>query len=86
MKSYNVIELNNAHEAKVVISGLWPQPFFPPEILDSSSSTSSVVVQENGNATLSCHATGNPPPHISWVREDQKHITIDKRKKGTKAF
>ncbi|XP_047735814.1 lachesin isoform X2 [Hyalella azteca] len=56
----------------------------PPEILDSSSSTSSVVVQENGNATLSCHATGNPPPHISWVREDQKHITIDKRKKVTR--
>ena len=57
-------------------------PPVPPEILDGRSSASSLVVQENGNITLSCHAMGNPAPTIVWVREDKKPITIDRRKKG----
>nr|XP_045586042.1 lachesin-like [Procambarus clarkii] len=56
----------------------------PPVIVDELSSGSSVVVQENGNVTLTCHAEGNPPPRISWVREDQRHITLSKRRKVTK--
>lgn len=58
-----------------------PSPV-PPEIVDELSSGSSVVVQENGNVTLTCHAEGNPKPRISWVREDQRAITINKRSKG----
>ncbi|XP_045114036.1 lachesin-like [Portunus trituberculatus] len=56
----------------------------PPEIVDDLSSGSSVVVQENGNVTLTCHAEGNPKPRISWVREDQRPITISKRSKVVK--
>ncbi|KAK8382943.1 hypothetical protein O3P69_011478 [Scylla paramamosain] len=56
----------------------------PPEIVDDLSSGSSVVVQENGNVTLTCHAEGNPKPRISWVREDQRAITISKRSKVVK--
>ncbi|XP_071534807.1 lachesin-like [Panulirus ornatus] len=56
----------------------------PPVIVDELSSGSSVVVQENGNVTLTCHAEGNPEPRISWVREDQRHITLSKRRKVVK--
>ncbi|XP_042210155.1 lachesin-like [Homarus americanus] len=56
----------------------------PPVIVDELSSGSSVVVQENGNVTLTCHAEGNPEPKISWVREDQRHITLSKRRKVSK--
>ncbi|XP_066957408.1 lachesin-like [Macrobrachium rosenbergii] len=56
----------------------------PPVIVDSLSSGSSVVVQENGNVTLTCQAEGNPEPSISWMREDQKHITFNKRRKVQK--
>ena len=41
-----------------------------------------MVIQENGNVTLTCHAEGNPKPTISWVREDNKQITLSKRSKG----
>ncbi len=39
----------------------------PPAIADNS--TRSVVVQENSAAELLCHATGSPPPAVTWRRE-----------------
>ncbi|XP_063589604.1 lachesin-like [Penaeus indicus] len=56
----------------------------PPVIVDDRSSRSSVIVQENGNVTLICQAEGNPEPRISWMREDKKQISLNKRRKVEK--
>ncbi|XP_054277290.1 neurotrimin-like isoform X2 [Macrosteles quadrilineatus] len=49
----------------------------PPNI-DDSLSSSDVIVRENSNVTLTCHATGSPPPSIKWKRDDGSKININK--------
>ncbi|XP_026683177.1 neuronal growth regulator 1-like, partial [Diaphorina citri] len=49
----------------------------PPNI-DDSLSSSDVIVREGANVTLSCHATGSPPPVIKWKRDDIAKININK--------
>ncbi len=50
----------------------------PPRIV--SSEGSSLVVREGDNVSLSCEASGYPPPHIVWRREDGDDILIAGRK------
>ena len=61
----------------------------PPEIIDAESSTSTVNIRENYNASLICKATGTPEPEITWKREDGRKIVIKRKKnngkKGNKA-
>ncbi len=45
----------------------------PPDIVDTESS-SVVSVDEGGAAQLVCHARGNPPPTITWSREDDRKV------------
>lgn len=57
------------------------QVVVPPNIMDSNSSKSNIVVREKDNVTLSCHADGFPVPVIKWRREDARGIqTSDGRK------
>nr|XP_031839557.1 lachesin-like isoform X1 [Nomia melanderi] len=42
----------------------------PPDILSSGTSEGEVSVQEGENATLSCNASGRPPPRVHWRREN----------------
>ncbi|XP_018019334.2 neurotrimin [Hyalella azteca] len=49
----------------------------PPHIVDSDSS-GDVMVQEGANVTMSCAATGHPPPDILWRREDGKRISVNR--------
>uniref|UniRef100_A0A1B6MB79 Ig-like domain-containing protein n=1 Tax=Graphocephala atropunctata TaxID=36148 RepID=A0A1B6MB79_9HEMI len=49
----------------------------PPNI-DDSLSSSDVIVRENANVSLMCHATGSPPPSIKWKRDDGSKISINK--------
>nr|CAD7439606.1 unnamed protein product [Timema bartmani] len=44
----------------------------PPLILDTS--TRSVVVDEERNVTLECHAKGFPTPRIAWRRKDSRTL------------
>ncbi|XP_021932587.1 protein CEPU-1-like [Zootermopsis nevadensis] len=49
----------------------------PPNI-DDSLSSSDVIVRETANVTLTCHATGSPPPIVKWKRDDGSKIAINK--------
>ncbi|KAK7792612.1 hypothetical protein R5R35_009147 [Gryllus longicercus] len=49
----------------------------PPNI-DDSLSSSDVIVREGANVTLTCHATGSPPPSVKWKRDDGSKIAINK--------
>ncbi|XP_031778750.1 lachesin isoform X2 [Nasonia vitripennis] len=49
----------------------------PPNI-DDSQSSSDAIVREGANVTLTCKATGSPPPSIRWKRDDNKQISINK--------
>ncbi|XP_058796821.1 lachesin-like [Phymastichus coffea] len=49
----------------------------PPNI-DDAQSSSDTIVREGANVTLTCKATGSPPPNIRWKRDDNKKITINK--------
>lgn len=57
----------------------------PPDIVDSESSTDTVV-REGSNTSLTCTARGHPPPHILWRREDGSSITKGKLKGNTIDF
>ncbi|XP_076276264.1 lachesin isoform X2 [Lasioglossum baleicum] len=48
----------------------------PPDILSSGTSESEVSVQESENATLSCNASGRPPPRVQWRREKSGSILM----------
>jgi len=53
----------------------------PPNI-DDSQSSSDVIVREGANVTLTCHATGSPPPNVKWKRDDGSKIAINKSLTG----
>jgi len=50
----------------------------PPKI--NQRGPSDLVVREGENVTLACDATGYPPPHIVWRREDGDDIVIQGKK------
>lgn len=47
----------------------------PPSIQDDVTSTDTVV-EERSSVSLRCAASGYPPPHISWRRENNKDINL----------
>ncbi|XP_049814718.1 lachesin-like isoform X1 [Schistocerca nitens] len=49
----------------------------PPNI-DDSLSSSDVIVREGADVTLTCHASGSPPPSVKWKRDDGSKIAINK--------
>lgn len=49
----------------------------PPDIIYDDTS-GDVAISEGENATLWCHATGHPPPKITWKREDGDGILLRK--------
>jgi hypothetical protein len=48
----------------------------PPDIVYGGDTSADLAVAEGDNATLSCRATGRPPPRVSWKREDGEPIFI----------
>ncbi|XP_076356551.1 lachesin-like isoform X2 [Tachypleus tridentatus] len=56
----------------------------PPEIIGSESSTD-LLVREGINVTLKCIAKGYPVPVITWRREDEQPLYLQKRKNKLKA-
>lgn len=53
----------------------------PPNIEDYQTS-SDAIVREGSNVTLTCKATGSPTPTISWKRDDNQQISINKTLSG----
>ncbi|XP_066949759.1 lachesin-like [Macrobrachium rosenbergii] len=49
----------------------------PPNIIDSDTS-GDVMAQEGANINLTCNASGTPQPSITWRREDNIKININK--------
>lgn len=47
----------------------------PPDIINEDSSTD-IAVQELEDAILTCRATGNPVPRVTWRREDGENIIL----------
>ncbi|GIY99233.1 lachesin [Caerostris extrusa] len=50
-------------------------PKFPPTIIDTSTS-SDTVIEERSKISLRCEASGYPEPNVSWRREDNKEINL----------
>lgn len=53
----------------------------PPDIINEDSSVD-MAVQEGEDAALTCRATGNPTPRVTWKKEDGDFIYI--RKQGNR--
>lgn len=49
----------------------------PPDISNEDSSVD-MSVQEGEDATLTCTATGNPQPRVTWKKEDGDFIYVRK--------
>lgn len=58
-------------------------PAVPPDIVYGGDTSADLAVAEGDNATLSCRATGRPPPRVSWRREDGEPIVIRASTAGT---
>lgn len=52
-------------------------PAVPPDIINEDSSVD-MAVQEGEDAALTCRATGNPTPRVTWKKEDGDSILIRK--------
>ncbi|KAI6182975.1 hypothetical protein M3Y97_00438200 [Aphelenchoides bicaudatus] len=48
-----------------------------PPLVSRSSTPSAVEVREGNNVTLSCEASGNPPPRVFWRRHDRQIIRFN---------
>ncbi|KAI6230107.1 hypothetical protein M3Y99_01101800 [Aphelenchoides fujianensis] len=48
-----------------------------PPLVSRSSTPSAVEVREGHNVSLSCEASGNPPPRITWRRQDRQVIRFN---------
>lgn len=55
------------------------QVVVPPTIVQSGQAQN-MVVREGDNVTLACDASGYPPPHIVWRREDGDDILLGGKK------
>lgn len=53
----------------------------PPDIINEDSSVD-MAVQEGEDAALTCRASGNPMPRVTWKKEDGDFILI--RKQGNR--
>lgn len=53
----------------------------PPNIEDYQTS-SDAIVREGANVSLTCKATGSPKPNISWKRDDNSLISVNKTLSG----
>lgn len=53
----------------------------PPDIINEDSSVD-MAVQEGEDAALTCRATGNPTPRVTWKKEDGDYIFV--RKQGNR--
>jgi len=73
-------DINFWHDSRVIISSdKILSNFFllvPPDILNSGTSDGEVSVLEGENATLSCKASGRPPPRVFWRREKSDFILV----------
>ncbi|XP_025157832.1 lachesin isoform X1 [Harpegnathos saltator] len=58
----------------------------PPDIVYGGDTSADLAVAEGDNATLSCRATGRPPPRVSWRREDGEPIVIRTSTAGGSTF
>ncbi|TGZ57520.1 lachesin [Temnothorax longispinosus] len=58
----------------------------PPDIVYGGDTSADLAVAEGDNATLSCRATGHPPPRVSWRREDGEQIMIRASTTGGSTF
>ncbi|XP_039291519.1 protein amalgam-like [Nilaparvata lugens] len=48
----------------------------PPDIKDEGTSYE-VIVQEGGDADLTCNAVGVPMPKVTWKREDNQNVVLN---------
>lgn len=60
---------------------LFTNGLVPPDIINEDSSVD-MAVQEGEDAALTCRATGNPTPRVTWKKEDGDYIYI--RKQGNR--
>lgn len=55
-------------------------PFLVPPHIEENDTSSDTEVREGSDVSLRCVASGSPEPEITWRREDNQEITIDKKK------
>ncbi|GBM22081.1 Lachesin [Araneus ventricosus] len=70
-----VIRLTSIEVAWPVTVGLGVRVLIPPTIIESSTS-SDTVIEERSKVSLRCEASGYPEPIITWRREDGKDINL----------
>lgn len=54
--------------------------FLVPPHIEEEETSSDTEVREGSDVTLKCVAKGSPNPEITWRREDNQEITLDKNK------